>query len=404
MAKVTLYTRISHIDKPAYSNQTYAAGTTFFLRYMAHGKRVRKTLPAGTSYQQGVYAARSQELELFARNLANYDHSTPCTKLKDPPPFREPELAPEPEPVVATPIVPANGLMLDQAIDVYLENARKRSDKPDTAYKCNNNLSAFYRTIGNKMVKKIVAQDLIDYVAKMRSPIWGKKHNQVLSARTIHNRIVGIGSLLSASGCKDVPAMVKRAQVRYVEKLVRAYRPDELADMFRVADPEEWILAQFLLCSGARISEVRTARWQQIDFIDKIFTIDGNHSKDKESKEIALPDFLITALKERMLTTRGDLLFPSPTGKVDFHLIRKIKAMGKKAGITGTVNCHTYRRTFATALHRGGVDARSIQTMLGHASISTTLRYLQAQDPRSERSRQQANATFPEVYACSRSE
>jgi integrase len=397
--RVTLYTRINRTDKPA-QNKIYAAGTTFFLRYQTKGKRVRETLPPGTSYQQGLYAARSLELELFARNAANYDHSTPITKLKDPPPFRMPEAEPEPvAPVVTTPIPGNNtGLMLDAAIDLYLENARKRSDKPDTAYKCNNNLSAFYRTIGNKMVKKIVAQDLINYVAKMRSPMWGKKHNHVLGARTIHNRLVGVGSLLSASGCKDVAAMVKKTQVKYVERLVRAYRPDELAAMFKVANEEEWILAQFLLCLGPRISEVRTARWQQVDFVDKIFTIDGNHSKDKQSKEIPIPNHLLTALKKRMLTTRGDLIFPSPTGKVDYHLIRHIKALGKKAGLTGTVGCHVFRRTFATALHRSGVDARTVQTMLGHSDIAVTLRYLAAEDPRSERARAAANSTF-EVYA-----
>jgi hypothetical protein len=41
-------------------------------------------------------------------------------------------------------------------------------------------------------------------------------------------------------------------RVKYVEQKVRAYRPDELKSLFAAADPEEWLLFQFFLCTGAR--------------------------------------------------------------------------------------------------------------------------------------------------------
>ena len=54
-----------------------------------------------------------------------------------------------------------------------------------------------------------------------------------------------------------------------------------------------------------------------------------------------------------------------------------------------------YASIYADALqHRAGLDARTIQKRLGHSDLSTTLAYLEGEEPRSERSRQQVNETF----------
>ena len=273
-------------------------------------------------------------------------------------------------------------MTLDAAIDRYLENVATKSSKTSSGYRYT--LQQFYASTGNLVLSTVTMQQLYDFVAYLR--------HEGLGDRTIHNRVGEVVTFLRHFGIKDVTLRVK-----YVEQKVRAYRRDELKALFAAADPEEWLMFQFFLCTGAREQEVMYAEWNDIDFVDGLFTVRAKANwtpKDYEEREIPLPDFLIAALKKRMLATKGKLIFPTKQGKSNGHMLRALKSLAKRAGLHGEFKLHKFRKTYATLQHRDGVDARTIQKRLGHSDLTTTLAYLEGEDVRSDRSRQQVNGTF----------
>lgn len=81
--------------------------------------------------------------------------------------------------------------------------------------------------------------------------------------------------------------------------------------------------------------------------------------------------------RDRMLGLGEDSVFISPKNRpmTASSLRNRFEKILALAGLSGAVTPHTMRHTFATELLQGGADLRSVQELLGHASLSTTQIY-----------------------------
>ena len=177
---------------------------------------------------------------------------------------------------------------------------------------------------------------------------------------------------------------------------VKIFTDEELHAMLAVADEDEEDFLQFFLKTGVRDEEAAHAEWSDIDFKSATLRVqDKPHYqwrvKDKEARTIPLEPKLLNRLKVRKARQERQakqderdaprLVFPNTLGGVDSGLIarlRKIVSKVKDWKPDSEIELHKFRKNYATLLHRSGYDLRSIQKLLGHANIKTTMTYIAA--------------------------
>ena len=138
-----------------------------------------------------------------------------------------------------------------------------------------------------------------------------------------------------------------------------------------------------LYSTGCRISEMTAAKWGEIDFARGTLVVTGKGSKERL---VILGRPALAALRElRDKTTAIDPALAADGADV-FRSKRMIRASSRyverrmkrylaEAGLPTDITPHKLRHSFATHLLDAGADLRSVQEMLGHASLSTTQIY-----------------------------
>lgn len=132
---------------------------------------------------------------------------------------------------------------------------------------------------------------------------------------------------------------------------------------------------------GLRASEACALRIADVDFTGGVIRVTGKGEKERIVPLVGTSRQVLQRYVEetrRGLQPKDDRLFVSRSGK---HLRREdlwriVQKRGHKAGIPlARLHPHVLRHSFATHLLRRGMDLRTLQELLGHASIGTTERY-----------------------------
>ena len=180
---------------------------------------------------------------------------------------------------------------------------------------------------------------------------------------------------------KTLPRVLSAEDVaRFLERPAVDFREGRLSEYAYLQDRA---MFEALYSTGCRLSEMTAIKWGEIDFDRGTLIVTGKGSKDRL---VILGRPALAALAElRKKTEEIDPSFAADAADV-FRSKRMIRASPRfverrmkrylaEAGLPTDVTPHKLRHSFATHLLDAGADLRSVQEMLGHASLSTTQIY-----------------------------
>lgn len=136
-----------------------------------------------------------------------------------------------------------------------------------------------------------------------------------------------------------------------------------------------------ILCYGAglRLGEACSLKLDDIDSLRKVIHI--RSAKGNKDRQVTLTPRLLQALRDYWKQRRptGPYLFPGAIQDRPLDVSSFQKALtlaGLRARIDKTVSPHVLRHSYATHMIEAGADLRSVQLLLGHSTISLTIRYV----------------------------
>jgi integron integrase len=233
--------------------------------------------------------------------------------------------------------------------------------------------------------------------------------NQALSAllflyRSVLGRELGdLDGIIWAKRPAHLPVVLSRAEVSRVVSRLRGVN---------------WIAAMLLYGGGLRLSECLDLRVKDVD-LDRaqIVVRRGKGGKDRTVPlpaavagplrrhladvaalhhrdlanglgRVVLPDAIAAKYPHAAIDWRWQFVFPAgricrdakygPPSRYRLHesaVQRTVAEAGRLVGLAKRVSCHTFRHSFATHLLEDGYDIRTVQELLGHRDVSTTMIY-----------------------------
>ncbi|NMN00423.1 recombinase XerC [Bifidobacterium sp. DSM 109958] len=251
--------------------------------------------------------------------------------------------------------------------------------------------AAWLRGRGTTRLGNVTRRDVEDYVAHLDA--------EGESARSRARRLAAVHELhrfAAADGAVDADVAASVKAPRAASTLPDVLTVDEVTRLLDAAgmhgsdDPvvlRDKALLEFMYATGARVSEAVGANLDDVDLDERVARLMGKGSKQRL---VPVGSYACAAMRRYLDAGRGELerrstaatperraIFLNKRGR---RLSRQsaweiIREAGRRAHIDRPLHPHTLRHSFATHLIQGGADVRSVQELLGHASVTTTQIY-----------------------------
>ena len=220
-------------------------------------------------------------------------------------------------------------------------------------------------------LESLTEENIISYLAFKKEKLTNTSLAMVYSA--VH---FFVKHTLKSTAINDIK-MPKKG--KYLPTVLSKEEVKVLLDTVDKKEKRNKLIIELLYSSGLRVSELCDLKLENIDINQALLNIkSGKGDKDRivilSKKWI---DDYIKFAKKFFKNTPKEYVFCKKNGKpLSPDTIQKIiRDVAKESGIHKHVTPHTIRHSFATHLLEAGENIRKIQTLLGHASLSTTQIY-----------------------------
>ena len=276
-------------------------------------------------------------------------------------------------------------LFKDFARHHYLETyakAQKASWKSDQKY-LESQLIPYF---GKMYLSEITSRHIQEFVAKRQKDTAKTRHNGKMKGSSINRELAVLKKALNLAiewnfDIQKNPVQKSKFFDESKYQRNRILTKDEVERLLNAAAPH---LRSILICAlnaGMRYNEILTLKWDDVDFNDGKITVKADNSKSGKSRIIPINSVLMDELKRlkgqngycNHIFTYQDLKTKKFRPVKNIH--RAFWKACKRANITD-LKFHDLRHCFATRLARNSGDLVSVQSILGHASLKITEKYL----------------------------
>ena len=271
---------------------------------------------------------------------------------------------------------------IEEAIDAFLLELRvERGLSPLTVAAYRRDLAQFAGSAGPEW--RSDPEPVRDFVNALRR---GGRRTTTQARKVAAIRSFYGFALLEGIAERDVAALLDSP--RAGSYLPDVLEPDDVERILDAPPSDEPVgirdaaILELLYACGLRVSELTGLDTDRVDLAHLQVRVIGKGNKERrvpmgEPARERLHRYLVGPRATWTAGRPTAAVFVSQRGRrlARESVWRMVRRWTAAAGVTGHVTPHTFRHSFATHLLQGGADLRVVQTLLGHASISTTQLY-----------------------------